>query len=45
VYNRKLVPATPADGSIEDGWGYVMNRISLCATIIKFGDWKKDGVK
>ena len=41
AYDRKLVPATLADGSVEEGWVYIMNRIPPRATVIKSGDWKK----
>ena len=41
LYDRKLVPATLADGSVEEGWVYVMNEIPSRATVIKSGDWKK----
>ena len=41
LYDRKLVPATLADSSVEEGWVYVMNEIPSRATVIKSGDWKK----
>ena len=41
LYDRKFVPATFADGSVEEGWVYVMNEIPSRATVIKSGDWKK----
>ena len=43
LYDRKLIQATLADGSVEDGWVYIMNRIPTRATVIKSGDWKKRG--
>ena len=41
LYDRKLIPATLADGSIEDGWVYIMNNLPAQAKFIPSGDWKK----
>ena len=40
LYDRMLVPATLADGSKVEAWGYVMNTIPAQAQVIASGDWK-----
>ena len=41
LYDRKLIQATLADGSVDTGWVYIMNNLPAQAKVIQSGDWKK----
>ena len=41
LYDRKLIQATFADGSVDTGWVYIMNSLPAQAKVIHSGDWKK----
>jgi len=41
LYDRKLIQATFADGSVDTGWVYIMNKLPASAKAIQSGDWKK----
>ncbi len=41
LYDRKLIQATLAGGSVDISWGYIMKRIPPYTTVIKSGNWKK----
>ena len=41
LYDRKLIQATLADGSTDNGWVYIMNSLPAAAKVILSGDWKK----
>ena len=40
MYDRRLYPATLADGTKTKAWIYVMNRLPPQYTMIEYGDWK-----
>ena len=40
MYDRRLYPATLADGTKTKAWIYVMNRLPPQSTVIESGDWK-----
>ena len=40
MYDRRLYPATLADGTKTKAWIYVMNRLPPQSTMIESGDWK-----
>ena len=40
LYDRQLLQATLADGTIDTGWVYIMNTLPPMAKVIESGNWK-----
>ena len=41
LYDRQLLQATLADGTIDTGWIYIMNTLPEGASVIESGSWKE----
>lgn len=41
VYDRQILQAVLADGTVVSGWIYIMNELPVGAKLIPGGDWKE----
>lgn len=41
VYDRQIISALLPDGTSQDGWIYIMNKLPVHAQIIQSGNWKQ----